>query len=395
MTADAIPHRTDASGLRVVHLSAPAPFGGLESVVAMLSSAQRTLGLDVSVLAVLEPGASVPDAFTALPSAGVDLVVLRCGQRDYRGERRAVAAEINSRGSPVLHCHGYRPDIVHGNTIRNSGHVVVSTVHGFTRRGIRGRFNEFLQLRALRQFDGVIAVSRTLGAELTRRGVPSGGVEVIPNALGPDRAGLLSRAEARSALDLPQDAPVIGWVGRFSAEKDPRTLLDAFTRLRDSRVFLCMLGSGPLHSAVLRTALSLGVADRVRLPGNVPHAASYVTAFDVMALSSITEGTPVVLLEAGIADVPVVATSVGGVPDLVGPDGLLVPPKDADSLARALEAALTDRHRAIVRARRFSARLEDMGTHGWVAKHVALYLRATERHIARARERSTSGLSLG
>jgi glycosyltransferase involved in cell wall biosynthesis len=155
-----------------------------------------------------------------------------------------------------------------------------------------------------------------------------------------------SRAWARTTLGLPPDALVVGSVGNFTPKKDHRTLLEATARLvwRHRGVRLVLVGSGPLERSLVDTARSLGLAERAVFLGSRDDVAELYPAFDVFALSSRTEGLPISLLEAMAAGVPCVATSVGGVPEVIhnGKDGLLVPAQAADALADALSTLLAD-----------------------------------------------------
>jgi glycosyltransferase involved in cell wall biosynthesis len=153
-----------------------------------------------------------------------------------------------------------------------------------------------------------------------------------------------SRERARITLGLPLDALVVGSVGNFTPKKDYRTLLEATARAvrRHRGVRLVLVGSGPLERSLSETARSLGLADRAVFAGSRDDVAELYPAFDVFALSSQNEGLPISLLEAMAAGVPCVATSVGGVPEVIhnGNEGLLVPAGNANALADALSALL-------------------------------------------------------
>jgi len=120
-------------------------------------------------------------------------------------------------------------------------------------------------------------------------------------------------------------------------------------------------------------AIQAGIAKRVRLHAPVPDAWACLKAFDVVCLSSRTEGTPMVLLEAMAAEVPIVATSVGGVPDVVGDaEALLVPPDDPAGLAAALEQATGEDQRARV-AKALARVSGEFGLVPWLEKYEQLY----------------------
>jgi glycosyltransferase involved in cell wall biosynthesis len=158
-----------------------------------------------------------------------------------------------------------------------------------------------------------------------------------------------SRARARITLGLPQDALVIGSVGNFTPKKDHKTLLEATAQVSRSRhdVHLALVGTGPLEHTLQDETRSLGLGDRVVFAGSRKDVPELLPAFDVFALSSRIEGLPISLLEAMAIGLPSIATSVGGVPEVVtnGDEGLLVPAGDPSAFADALNSLLSDPQR--------------------------------------------------
>jgi glycosyltransferase involved in cell wall biosynthesis len=328
----------------------------------------------------MEDHQEAPDQWTALEAHGVRLFRLPIPHRAYRREWRGYRDAIRSFGADVVHCHGYRPDLLAGWAALGLGIPRTSTVHGFTGGGKKNRLYEWLQLRALARFDGVIAVSRSIRDHLIGAGVPEASIGVIPNALEP--TPLLEGPAARAALGIAATGPVLGWVGRISAEKGPDVLIDAIARLRDLPWVAAVLGDGPLRAEAEARAAAGGIAGRVHWLGGVPKAAQYFRAFDVFVLSSRTEGTPIVLLEAMAAGVPVVATRVGGVPDVLDAEAaVLVPPDDPAALATAIRQVLTEPGLSQRLAARAAVRVaRDYAVPAWVEQHAAFYQDIRARH---------------
>ena len=212
--------------------------------------------------------------------------------------------------------------------------------------------------RTLRAARFSAGVSRPLVDALVRLGAPVDRAVLLPN--GVDRALFQprDRGEARRTLALPEGCRVILYVGALDPEKGVRELVDAFAVLRQgapSPVHLVLVGEGPLDAEIRARAAALGAAaGRVVLAGpqDLPGVARYLAAADLLALPSWAEGTPNVVLEALAAGRPVVASRVGGIPDVVIEDvtGILVAPRDPDDLAEGLRTALARRwdERAIV-----------------------------------------------
>lgn len=357
----------------ILHVLAPAVFGGLESVVRALAGGQARRGNKVHAALVVEPGTEPPLA-ADLATAGVEPHVLRLGARAYLAERSALSQLARASGASLLHTHGYRSDVIGGLAGRAVRLPVVSTVHGFIGGSRRGRVNEWVQRRALRRADAVVAVSGPLVSRLRESGIPAGRVHLIPNAWAPAGAPL-SRADARAALGLPAEAFVIGWVGRLGLEKGPDTFVDALGTLGDLPVRVSILGEGQAGGPLRERTAAAWPGPPVLWHGLVRDASRYFAAFDLYVLSSRTEGTPISLLEAVAAGVPSVATAVGGVPEVTGPDGaLLVAPADAGALAAAIRASVTDRAAAAQRAIRAADRLATRyAAEPWLDAHDTLY----------------------
>lgn len=356
----------------ILHILAPAAVGGLESVVRTLAGGQVARGNKVHAALVVEPGIEPPLA-GALAQAGVRTHVLHLGARAYRAERAALKALAGAVATDLVHTHGYRSDVLGGSAGRAAGVPVVSTVHGFIGGSRRGRLNEWVQRRALRRADAVIAVSGPLSTGLVASGIAPARVHLVPNAWARTTPSL-SRAEARAALGIPAQAFAIGWVGRLGHEKGPDVLVDALARLGDLALEASVIGEGR-EGAALRPRTAGWSGPMVRWHGLLPDAARYLPAFDLYVLSSRTEGTPISLLEAIDAGVPAVATAVGGVPDVTGPDGaLLIPPDDPAALAGAIRTAVNDPVATRDRAARASARVAALyAPEPWLDRHDAIY----------------------
>jgi len=363
--------------VRILHVTAPAPVGGLERVVLGLTTGLRRAGHDARAFVVLDAGqAGHHPVEAALRDAGVPLTVVETSAHGYGVERRALS-DACARFSPdVVHTHGGRPDVVDGGVARRLKIPWVSTVHGFTGGGgLKGRFYEWLQMRSYRRADGVIGVSEAIRDRLRRRGVAAGRIHHVPNAWASAGEAPLARIAARDALGVPRGGVRIGWVGRVSREKGPDVMVEALARLARPQVQLSLVGDGPLVEFVRARAVALGVDGAVTFHGLVPDAQRVLPAFDVLVLSSRTEGTPIILFEAVAASVPIVATAVGGVPAVVTDrEAVLVPSDDPAALAQGIARALDDRAGALARATAATERVAFKFAAGpWIDRHVELY----------------------
>jgi glycosyltransferase involved in cell wall biosynthesis len=160
----------------------------------------------------------------------------------------------------------------------------------------------------------------------------------------------------------------VGWVGRLSGEKGPDLLLDALARINRPDITTVLLGDGPDRAALERRVAEGVLRSSVRFVGGQVQAARLFSAFDVLAISSRTEGLPMVMLEAVAAHVPVVAFAVGGIPEVLDhATGWLAPPGDCDTLGRHLAAACDDIPGRSTRALEAARRSADLlATESWM-----------------------------
>lgn len=266
----------------------------------------------------------------------------------------------------------WRPDIVHTHTAkagalgrlaallyngtrrRRHRAVIVHTFHGHVLEGYFGRTGSLLTRwaeRALGRFtDCVIAISELQRADLVSRFRVSAAerTAVVPLGLELDSLIAMGRNQPslRPELGVPANAIVIGYVGRLVAIKDLPLLVRAFSLVaeREERAHLLVAGDGPARKELNALCVALGIAPRCHFIGWCDDLARLYATCDVVALTSINEGTPVALIEAMAAGVPVVAMRVGGVPDVVedGVTGLLVSDRDPETFAHALRTLIDD-----------------------------------------------------
>jgi glycosyltransferase involved in cell wall biosynthesis len=213
--------------------------------------------------------------------------------------------------------------------------------HGYTWPDRRARLYNQLDLWSLRAPTKVITVSEPFRRQLQRRGVAAERIEIVHNAIRPDWGARNpeNAARLRAEMNIAPDRPVILSVGRLSREKDHATLLEAASLLHKRFApHLVIVGEGPERPRIEKKIASLGIGSAVTLTGQQTSAEPYYGIANVAVLSSLSEGSPNALLEAMAAGVPVVATDVGGVPEIAVRDdtALLVQPGDPGELAESM-----------------------------------------------------------
>ena len=366
--------------MRVVVAIAPSPMGGVERVVHQLARGLHRRQVLATVVTLLESGVEDPWLVESLRVAGIPVAAVRGHRYGYPREIAAMTRILRSHDADLLHCHGYRADVLGSVAAVLSRRPIVSTAHGFTGGGLKNRFYERLDRWCLRRMDQVMAVSSALEGQLLDGHVPRKRLHVVPNAA--PTISLESRDDARAALGLSGEGVYMGWIGRMSHEKGPDLFLRAMCRLGLPDVDAVMIGDGPELRNAKALAAELGIASKVRFLGNIPEASRFLKAIDVLVVSSRTEGLPLVLLEAMGAHVPVVATAVGEIPQVLegGKSGALIQPERPGELADAILSTLTDAPQAERRARLAQdrvARCYDVGS--WLDQVVGVYRSAMDR----------------
>ncbi|HYL82066.1 MAG TPA: glycosyltransferase [Candidatus Acidoferrum sp.] len=251
----------------------------------------------------------------------------------------------------VVHCHQY-PAFFYGvcASLLHRRSRILFTEHGrfhpdivSLRRRIANRGLAPLTHR----FTSVSQVVKQ--AMVAQEGFPAARIQIIYNGVQPDRFAPSHemRLSVRRAIGLAADDLIIGTVGRLDPIKDHATLLEAFAqaRIRIPAARLLIVGDGETRGALEAQTRRLGLETVVSFLGSREDIPRLLAACDVFALSSRSEGMPVTVLEAMAARLPVIATAVGDIPDLVldGETGLLCPPGDPGTLSTALVRLLEDR----------------------------------------------------
>ncbi len=336
---------------RLMHLVLNLRVGGLERVVVDLVRCLDRTRYRVEVCCLDEGG----DLQREIESLGVPVTVLGMSQIGGGAVLGRLVEHMRANGTEVVNTHNVLAHKFGALAARCAGvAVVVHTKHG---RNFVGRPFEHPKIQVYGHLlswitDRIVAVSDD-AREVCRRYelVPSRKLITIPNGVDVRRFEIaVDRQAVLRDLGVPAEARLVGNVARFVPEKDQATLLRAFARVAEAspRAFLLLVGDGPLMEAAQRLSQELRIAGRVRFAGRRQDVPEILGALDAFALSSVTEGTSISLLEAMAAGVPVVATAVGGNPALIadGVTGLLCPSRDPEGLAGRIVEVLRDPSRA-------------------------------------------------
>ena len=331
---------------RVLHVVIGLGPGGTERLVVELAR-RATARVDAAVCCLEDVG----EWGEILKDEGFTVTALhrRPGFRPALG--MAVAGVASAFRANVLHCHQYSP-FVYGciARVRYGAARLLFTEHGRLADAPPSGKRRTANRLFARLPDRVFTVSDDLRRHLATEGFNPADVDVIYN--GVDALAMPTdgeRLEMRARLDLPPDAVVVGTVARLDPVKNLETLIEA-TRLAARTgplsPVLLVVGDGPERNGLEARAREAGPSDRVRFLGHRDDARRVLAACDIYANSSTFEGISLTILEAMAAGLPIVATAVGGTPEIVDAScGVLTPPRDAARLANALVSLASDRAR--------------------------------------------------
>lgn len=345
--------------IRVLQLTVGFTVGGAELLIRDLCRFIDQEQFDVKAACLKGPG----PVGTEIRKTGAQAIPLGGGFRFNPLVLRRLYRLLRTEKFHIVHSHLFYGDMA-GRLVGRLARVpvVINTQHD-TDLWMRRR-HIFASKATLSLADRVVAVSQNvLDDTVARLRVPRTVYRVIHNGVDLERfGGEAQRDVVRRGLGLPEHGAIIGFVGRLlDSKKGVSVLLKAFSRMTgeaSNHAVLVLVGDGPDRLSLEATAADLGLGDRVVFLGERSGIASLYKAFDVLAVPSLYEGFGLVCIEGMAACLPVVASRVGGIPEIVlnGETGCLVQPKDPEALAMALmryleKPALAAEHGAAGRAR--------------------------------------------
>lgn len=379
--------------LKILHVIDSAGLYGAEVMLLNLMEEQARIGMEPILASIGEPAIMNKEIEKEANRRRlrVERFRMRPGPNLF-GARQVLRFAWQERVD-MLHTHGYKGDILFGFLPRKIRRIpMVATVHGWTWTGgmTRMMVYEWLDSVSLARMDRVILVNEAMKDHRRLKNRSGLAVEVIPNGIPVDNK--LSNDNERDNLKpeivgFCRRGFVIGAIGRLSPEKGYDLLLEAFAGLvSDGKdAYLVLLGEGMLRSKLERMVSELGLEDRVLMPGYVANARNYLPFFRLFVMSSLTEGLPIVLLEAMQAGIPIVASRVGGIPNVMaeGRVGLLVEPGSAQCLKKGIEEVLQNPTLAEQRVQAARVRLqEEYSSRLMAERYLSIYRSVLRSYIA-------------
>jgi len=368
---------------------------GADRVVLALNRALDRSGARSRLLSINNYRMSEQALHDIASTGGQDAVLLPCRGRVDASTIGAMAAQVGAARDrtgmpPIVHVHDYKSAFYAWLATRREHHggthaPLVATLHGWVEGSTALRLYTRLELALLRRFDALVVVAAEQIERLARAGVPRSRIRHIANGIELPVRDEAGAAALRTQLRIAPDAHVFSAVARLSSEKNLAMLLRAFVPVanRHANAVLLIVGDGPERDELQALAHGLALNDRVHFLGMRHDMPAIYALTDHLVLPSLTEGMPLVVLEAMACEVPVIASAVGDIPHLLQRSafGRTVGPGDETALEAALEDAL-----ATPRARDVAARdhvREHHGAQTMAADYVALYRDLLEKRHAR------------
>jgi len=335
--------------MRILHTIDSLGIYGAETVLLNLAEAQSLQGHTPVLLSIGNPDCAPKAIETAAAARGIECIPFRMRDGLNLKGASALLQKANEQRIDVIHSHGYKTNILLGLTDKpGNAPPVVSTLHGWTAKKTFSKLGLYrlLDQRLLRRQDAVVLVNEEMKMLPAIRSLPPRTVFFIPNGIALDSSQANADDPiARQLRDFHGAGSIlIGGVGRLSPEKNFGALIEALAQLPSGlrHVKVALLGTGPQEAELRALIAARGLTDRAWLAGYVANARSYLQELDILAIPSLTEGLPMILLEAMAAQVPIVATAVGAIPNTLAGCGSLVPTGDIAALASAIATIAAD-----------------------------------------------------
>ncbi len=342
--------------MKILHLIDSGGLYGAEMMLISLASEQLKLGLHPIIGSICKH---------CLPEKPIEEMARRRGIEVHRFSMRPggnlfgayrILKYVRKNQFDIIHSHGYKTNILLGllpSWLRQI--PFVSTLHGWTNAGgwTKMRLNEELDALSLRCVNKIVLVNQGMLEKAKIQSLPQEKISVINNGIelkceidcvAENESGAVSFTKIDQFC---KQGKVVASIGRLSKEKGFSYLIEAVRVLRqeyDENVRLLLVGDGKLRGELQQQADECGLKDAFLITGYLKNARNLLGLVDVYAISSLTEGLPITLLEAMASKTPIVATAVGGIPYVIEnqKDGLLVASMDAQALSLAARKLLHD-----------------------------------------------------
>jgi glycosyltransferase involved in cell wall biosynthesis len=334
---------------RVANLIHTMAHGGVETALINWTRSFDRARVEPHLVCFRNPGGTEQPFVDAASHAGLDVSLVTWARRKpVLKAAREVAAYVRAHGIELLHCHNTYANLVGLAAARLTPVRTMTTTYVWSKVGFKRRVLQWVDARALRCFDQVTAHCRQALEDTSRYGIPAGAIRLLECGFDAQPAVLspAERVEGRAAYGAGSKDIVLIKVARFWPEKRHDVMLRAMRALVDAGapVKLWLPGVGPELAATEGLARELRLSDHVRFPGFCSDLPQLLALADIQVHSSDEEGVPLAILSGMAAALPIVATRVGGLAEVLRHDdsGVLVPRRQPAALASAVIGLIED-----------------------------------------------------
>lgn len=384
--------------INVAFILTPIDFGGAERVSLNLLKAYDKEKYNIVPVLLIRPWEEKTFFAMEIEKLSIDYLSIPVAARPLEDGKdyfrilrcyRILFSIIQQGAFDIIHTNGYFADILGIPLAKFFRISHMSTCHGYIDNDINLRLYNIIDIFLLKYSNQIISVAGDIKNKLIERGISKNKISTITNSVSlptiTDKRISEIRVLIRRDLNIKNNETLIGYVGRLSQEKGLKYLLTAGKELLNAGlpVKIILIGDGPLREDLESSMDTLGLQNDIIFTGFKKDVKAMLPALDMFILPSLTEGTPMALLEAMSYGIPVVATSVGGIPLVINnrKNGLLVSPSNSSEIVNAAMELINDKHlREKVSKGAKNSVQERYNLKKWVRKIESFYLDLTEKN---------------
>jgi len=335
--------------MKVLHLMSSTGFHGAENMAAELIRQLDKLNVENYIGVFKNNENTNLDILHKVTNCIKDGVVFNCNSKIDIKLLLHMRRYIKDNKIDIIHSHKYKTNFYSLFVRYGTGIKLVSTCHNWLGKSLNMKIYTIIDKLILRYFDYVVGVSSEVTEEL-KKFIPDKKIAKIGNGIDIGKYyRVMDKNDAKRSLGF-ENKILIGFVGRLSEDKGVSILLDAVSNITSNKrdIYTLIVGDGDYKKKLENEANSMGISDRVIFTGNRDDTPLIYSSLDVFVLPSLKEAFPMVILEAMACGVPVVATEVGDIPQIIEDEvsGMLVNTKDSEGLVRTIENILLDNNKA-------------------------------------------------
>jgi glycosyltransferase involved in cell wall biosynthesis len=325
--------------MKILHLRSSNFYGGPERQIHFHARLAAKAGYEMIVGSFSENGNS-PKFLEVITADNIETQLFGVKNAYDFGAIGLVRKYLKENNIDILCTHDYRSHFVGYRAVRGNQTGWVAFSRGWTKDSLRVRLYTWLEKFIIRFADHIVAVSKAQKMKLVRLLISDLKITVAHNAIDIDSFANIVKVDLRKRFNLPDDSIIVVAGGRFSREKGQKYLITAAAQALkyDKRLKFIIYGDGPDYNKIADNVRKLNLNEQIICPGFEKNLLGCLKGADILVNPSLSEGLPNIVLEAMAMGIPVIATSVGGVPELIhsGVDGIMVPPGDSKAIALSI-----------------------------------------------------------